>query len=185
MDTIVEVLFAVDIAVLSVLLLGAIWSAVLPTKRIWPPPRRRSWHYYLTWICFYIMFALNTAIIVLDWNSWIFKGEIRLVLGIPLALVGALLISWGISTLGTANTSGLQGGFISTGPYRFTGNPQYLGDSLLFVGLSIITNSDLLWITHLLLMLVFVITPLAEELWLEEQYGESYMAYRREVPRFL
>ena len=46
-------------------------------------------------------------------------------------------------------------------------------------------NSMLLWIAHALLILVFVIAPMAEEPWLEEQYGEAYREYRRGVPRFL
>ena len=71
------------------------------------------------------------------------------------------------------------------GPYRFTRNPQYLGNNVLFLGLSIIANSELLWVTHALLALVFIITPLSEEVWLKEQYGEEYERYRRDTPRFL
>lgn len=67
----------------------------------------------------------------------------------------------------------------------FTRNPQYVGDTVLFLGLSIIANSQLLWITHALLALWFIIAPLSEEVWLKEQYGEEYERYRREAPRFL
>ena len=83
------------------------------------------------------------------------------------------------------NSLGLRDGFVASGPYRFTRNPQYLGDNLLFLGLSIIANSQLLWVTHALLALVFTITPLSEEGWLKEQYGEGYERYRRDTPRFL
>ena len=44
--------------------------------------------------------------------------------------------------------------------------------------------SNLLF-THLLLALVFAVVPLAEERWLEEQYGEKYREYRGKVRRFL
>ena len=74
---------------------------------------------------------------------------------------------------------GAEGGLVSAGPCRFTRNPQYLGDIILFVGLSVVANSMLLWIAHALLILVFVIAPMAEEPWLEEQYGEAYREYRR------
>ena len=46
-------------------------------------------------------------------------------------------------------------------------------------------NSQLLWITHALLALWFIVAPLSEEVWLKEQYGEEYERYRREAPRFL
>ncbi len=111
--------------------------------------------------------------------------RIRLVLGIPLALIGGLLVSWGVATLGVRNTSGLKAGFVSSGHYRFTRNPQYLGDMILFIGLSVIVNSLYLWITHALMILVFAIAPLAEETWLEDQYGEVYREYKRATSRFL
>lgn len=63
-----------------------------------------------------------------------------------------------------------RGWFKSADPYRFTRNPLYLGEMALFLGLSVIGNSLLyLWIAHALLILVFVVTPLAEEIWLEER----------------
>ena len=182
---IVDLLFLLDGFILFILLFGSIWSVVVPEKRIWPPPGRRSWQYVLTWICFYSVFIFNAALFILDWNSWIFSAEIRLILGIPFCLVGALLVSWGVVTLGARNTSGLKDAFITAGPYRFTRNPQYLGDMILFIGLSLIANSIHLWITHILLILVFTITPLAEETWLEDQYGEVYRSYKRDTARFL
>ena len=66
----------------------------------------------------------------------------------------------------------------------FTRNPQYVGNVILFVGASLVANSLLLWITHALLSLVFVLAPILEERWLEEQYGAAYRAYRRATPRF-
>ena len=83
------------------------------------------------------------------------------------------------------STHPVRDGFTSSGPYRFTRNPQYLGDNVFFLGLSIVANSKLLWITHALLALVFIIAPLSEEVWLQEQYGEEYERYRRDTPRFL
>lgn len=42
------------------------------------------------------------------------------------------------------------------------------------IGVGVIANAVLLWITHLLLALVFVVAPFTEEPWLEEQYGDVY-----------
>jgi len=128
---------------------------------------------------------LNAVLLVLDWNSWLFDYDLRLVIGIPFALIGTLLVSWGVTSLGAGNTSGLKDGLVSSGPYRFTRNPQYLGDMILFVGLSVIANSLYLWITHLLITIIFAVAPLAEEIWLEDQYGETYVQYKRGTSRFL
>ena len=102
-----------------------------------------------------------------------------------MALLGGLLAAWGVVTIGQQNSLGLRAGFVVAGPYRFTRNPQYLGDNVLFLGLAIIANSQLLWMTHALLALVLIIKPLSEEVWLKEQYGEEYERYRRDTPRFL
>ena len=96
-----------------------------------------------------------------------------------------MLFSWGFATLGTKNTSGIKNQFISKGPYRYTRNPQYLGDNILFLGIIILSNSFITLITHALLILIFLITPWAEERWLEEQYGEIYKEYKKVVPRFI
>jgi protein-S-isoprenylcysteine O-methyltransferase Ste14 len=83
------------------------------------------------------------------------------------------------------NTSGLRDGFVARGPYLFTRNPQYLGDILMFTGVSIAANSEIVLVTHAFTSLVFLLAPMAEEPWLKEQYGETYTSYRRDVPRFL
>jgi len=184
MQTLIEWFFVLDVALLFLLLAGAVWSVAFPARRIWPPPGKNSWQYWLTWTVFYLVFGLNAALLILNWNSWVFKSDLRFIVGLPLTLLGALLVSWGIATLGVQNTSGLKAGFVATGPYRFTRNPQYLGDITLFLGLSIVANSLYLWITHVLTIIIFVIIPLAEETWLEGQYGEEYVQYKHEIPRF-
>jgi len=185
LNNFIQIVFLVDVALLCLLLIGGVWSVSFPKKRVWPPPGRESWQHRLTWVCFYLVFLANALLFVFDWDSWILKDVSRLILGIPLVLVSASLVSWGISTLGVQNTSGLRDGFVQVGPYRFTRNPQYLGDIVLFIGLSLIANSWLLWLVHGLLILVFLIAPLTEETWLEEQYGEAYQEYKRGTSRFL
>ena len=145
MKSLANLLFTANAVILVALLIGAVWSVAFPENRIWPPPRKHSWQHILTWACFYIVFIFNAALFVLDWNSWFLQSKIRLVLGIPLALIGGLLVSWGVATLGVRNSSGLREGFVTSGPYRFTRNPQYLGDMILFIGLSVIVNSLYLW----------------------------------------
>lgn len=185
MSGVPEILFTIEATILMVLLVGAVWSVAFPKRRIWPPPHKRSWQYVLTWVCFYSVFALTAALFVLDWNTWMFSSLLRFVIGVPVAVLGGLLVSWGIVVLGVKNTSGQKDRFVSSGPYRFTRNPQYVGDMFLFVGLSIIANSLFLWIAHVLVVLVFLVTPLAEEPWLEDEYGDTYREYKRDTPRFL
>ena len=180
-----NILFGIAVLILITLLTGAIWSAAVPDKRFWPPPGRRSWQYFVMWTGFCAVCGVNVLLILTYWNSWVFQSPVRFIVGIPLVLVGGGLALWGVVTAGWTNSQGLKDGFVFSGPYRFTRNPQYLGDIVFFVGVSVIANSLLLWITHLLIALVFLVAPLAEEPWLEEQYGDAYREYRRRVRRFL
>lgn len=182
---ITHALFLADVLAHYALLVGIVWSIFLPQKRAWPPPKKRSWQYATTWILFYLIFAIHIALVFLDWNSWVFTSYTRLFLGAPLVLVGSVFVSWGILTLGIKNTSGVKDGFIKTGPYRYTRNPQYLGDAFIFLGMILISNSFYVLITHTLTILVFLLTPLTEEVWLEEKYGGIYLEYKRNTNRFI
>lgn len=179
-----EIFFSIDLVIHYILLGGIVWSVLFYEKRIWPPPGRKSWQYTLTWFLFYAAFGLNAVLMVLDWNNWVLGSAIRFLLGIPVLVVGVILFLWGFTTLGAKNTSGVQDGFHRDGAYRFTRNPQYLGDMLLFAGLAMVSNSLYLLVVNALLALVFLLTPFSEEVWLEEQYDEAYLAYKRETPRF-
>lgn len=141
---ITAVVFAADVATLLVLLAGAVWSVIRPERRIWPPPGRRSWQYVLIWTCTVAAAGFSAALLFLDWNSWVFTGGIRFLVGVPIALLGGLLALWGVATIGWRNSSGVRDGFIPAGPYRFTRNPQYVGDAALLLGLGIVANSALL-----------------------------------------
>ena len=180
-----EILFVANIAVHYLLLSAMVWSVAFPKRRIWPPPNKQSWQYIIIWALFYIVLALNVSLLVLDWNSWTISKPVRFFVGIPIIVIGSLLVSWGFATLGSKNTSGIKGNFVNTGPYRFTRNPQYLGDVILFAGISLFSNSLYVAIVHILGGIVFLMAPIAEEIWLEQQYGNQYVQYKNTTVRFL
>ena len=73
-----------------------------------------------------------------------------------------------------------------TGPYSFVRNPIYIGNTLICLGLTII--SELLWLFPLTLFYCLGIYSLVvryEETHLLVKYGESYRRYMSEVPRWL
>lgn len=75
---------------------------------------------------------------------------------------------------------------ILEGPYRFTRNPIYLGMTLLYTGIAVLANT--LWPILLLPGVLFVMTRGVierEEAYLEQKFGEQYMAYKAKVRRWL
>jgi protein-S-isoprenylcysteine O-methyltransferase Ste14 len=166
------------------LFVGAVWCIAFPARRIYPMTSPNAW-YYLMWGLFGLVFGSNLAFVFLDWNSGVWTSGLRFWLALPVAFLGGALVTWGIATLGVRRTSGLAEALVARGPYLITRNPQYVGDFFLFVGIAMLANSGVVAVTHVLTGLVLLLAPFAEEPWLEQQYGEGYLAYRRAVPRYL
>ena len=161
-----------------------LWSVVFPAKRIWPPLQRWSWKYIVTWGLFLGAFGIDIIVMLKDKSKLLPLGNEKYYLGMPLVFVGLLFLGWGAYTLGAKRSLGVAGEFVVTGPYRFTRNPQYLGDILLFFGMMVISNSFRAVAGLSLLTLALLLMPLAEEPWLEKMYGESYREYKMTTPRF-
>jgi protein-S-isoprenylcysteine O-methyltransferase Ste14 len=172
---------------IATLLLGALLvvSWIDPSRRIWPPPGRDSWQYRVVWALTDLAAVGIVAVGILDWNTFGLDHRLRLPVGGGLALAGLALALWGVRTLGIQRTLGLSEAFVHAGPYRFTRNPQYVGDMILLLGWAILCNSLLTWIVSALGAAWFGLAPIVEEPWLREQYGAPYEAYRRRVPRYL
>ncbi len=161
-----------------------LWSVVVPTKRIWPPLQKWTWKYLVSWGAFLGAFAADLFLMVNDRERWLPLGNERYALGVPLVVVGLVFLGWGVLALGTRRSLGVAGALVTSGPYRFTRNPQYLGDILIFLGLTVIANSFRAGAGFVLLTLALLLMPLAEEPWLEETFGEAYHRYKMTTPRF-
>lgn len=74
----------------------------------------------------------------------------------------------------------------AVGPYAMTRNPLYVGSLFATLGVGLVTASVTL--TALLfgfIMAYYSRTVAREEAYLEQQFGEEYLAYKRSVPRWL
>ena len=180
-----NILFLATITIELVLGISFILTLLLPDFSVWPPPSRRSWQFWFIWILVDLSYIGFVAVGIFDWNSFVIDHWIRFPLGILLILLGFGLAIWGMKILSYQTSLGLKGEFISSGPYRFTRNPQYVGFIVLIGGYSILTNSWMTWIAGILGALLFALTPFLEEPWLEERFGEKYSEYKKSVPRYL
>ena len=82
-------------------------------------------------------------------------------------------------------TIGLGDKLITRGPYRYSRNPQYIGDSLNIAGYILLMNSWMVGIIGILGVVLNLLAPFTEEPWLEDRFGDDYRDYKRRVPRFL
>jgi len=75
---------------------------------------------------------------------------------------------------------------VTSGPYRFTRNPMYLGMALLYTGLSLALG--VIWGLAVLPVILVVVDRVVippEERHLEAKFGEEYRAYRSRVRRWI
>ncbi len=105
---------------------------------------------------------------------------LSLLVGLPLAALGLALRA------AAAGHICKNDALATSGPYRFTRNPLYLGSTVLALGLVIAANA---WLLALLaaLMLVGVYLPVIrqEERFLAARFGPAFAAYAARVPRLL
>lgn len=73
---------------------------------------------------------------------------------------------------------------ITSGPFRFSRHPIYLGLSLMFIAFSITLKSYFIFL-NLLIIWRFYRASIVEEKLLTEYFGKKYLAYKKKVPRFI
>ena len=75
---------------------------------------------------------------------------------------------------------------VTTGPYKVTRNPAYLGMALAYSGIAIAAGAAWPFATLLPTLAVIDQGVIArEERYLEREFGEEYLAYKRRVRRWI
>lgn len=114
-----------------------------------------------------------------------------MIAGFIIALTGELIRYWGVSWAGseTRTTGGVGGTFlIISGPFAFVRNPLYVGNMLLYVGIGIMSWAlfPYLQIAALVFFAVqYYFIVIEEEKYLKEKFGDVYLSYVKNVPRFI
>ncbi len=109
---------------------------------------------------------------------------------LAVAVVGLAIILLGRRTLVAAGTNvdpmSPTTAIVTTGPYRFSRNPIYVGLTLLYLGLASAFNT---WWAVILLVPILAIMHLGvvrrEERYLEQKFGEPYRQFCSRVRRYL
>lgn len=117
-------------------------------------------------------------------------GAWRTLVGVGPLVVGLAVFWWGMSTFARARTGILlerpASRLVTTGPYRWSRNPMYVGLVVCYIGLSVLWNS--IWPIVFLpavLILLFAVVIGREERYLRSTFGREYDAYCERVGRWV
>ena len=170
----------------SMVLFGMmVWSIAAPARRVWPPRHSTFLHRITVWLLTIVVFVSAFALGVLGWNQLEWPVAIRWGLGLPLIVLGNLLVWAGVVQLGLDATGGAIGTLKTTGLYRYSRNPQYVADVGILLGWQLYSASY--WAMPVVAagILTLLLAPIAEEPWLKAHYGNDYVSYFSKTPRFL
>lgn len=111
-------------------------------------------------------------------------------IGLLFAAAGLLLMLWGITTFLAARTAVMPmrpaRAIVTSGPYRFTRNPMYLGLTIAYVGAAIALNMAWPFVTLPLVLLALRYGVISrEERHLHTAFPEQYAAYCDRVRRWI
>ena len=116
--------------------------------------------------------------------AWKPVGMLLMVPGAVLVL--ACLASFVLRGQGTPAPFDPPVTFVPSGPYRYVRNPMYIGAALVLAGYGLWERSAAIAAFALAFLAIFhLFVVLVEEPGLERRFGESYLAYKRAVDRWL
>jgi protein-S-isoprenylcysteine O-methyltransferase Ste14 len=139
--------------------------------------------------------ALSTHTPRAGWNG---RPSVRNLLGIPLLAAGAGMIvlsaashathwrerDWRVLKLDPDHLLTPEY-LVTDGPYRYSRNPLYVGDILMWAGWSILLGSLPVAVGVAVLTLGLQVGVRLEERGLARQFGDRWKAYAATVPRFI
>jgi protein-S-isoprenylcysteine O-methyltransferase Ste14 len=111
--------------------------------------------------------------------------------GAPMLCLGTVLLLWCVREFYRAGRGTLAPWdppthLVTSGPYRFSRNPMYLGVEVILVGWCTLWGSRTLLLYTLLVMIaVYLRVRLAEEPWARRRFGAEWEAYEAKVPRWI
>jgi protein-S-isoprenylcysteine O-methyltransferase Ste14 len=141
--------------------------------------------YILITIGYALSFSVGATKIgrIYDWNTFF-------VIGMALAALGFVIRIYSIQTLNQYFTYSVakveNHKIIETGLYKFIRHPGYLGQLIIFIGISISISN---WLSILVMMIPVTLGYLyrikIEERFMLEQLGEDYLNYQKRTKRII
>jgi len=178
-------LTVLGLAIAGATITALLWSTARPDRRIWPPQSYGRWTPIFVWVPTVFLFGAIVALGLMQWGEFGLPVWLRYGLGLPIVILANLAVWYEVAKFGIEQTGGAEGTLKTDGLYRYSRNPQYVADAAMIAGWLILSASPAAVPVGTAAIAALLIAPFAEEPWLKEQYGKSYLDYMARVRRFL
>jgi len=117
--------------------------------------------------------------------------NVTMLVGFVIAALGEFTRFWGVAYAGSlTRVTGSVGApeVIVSGPFAHVRNPLYVGNILTYVGVGVMSNALFPWLVigaFVWFVFQYVLIVQLEEEFLEGHFGEPYLVFKRNVPRFI
>jgi protein-S-isoprenylcysteine O-methyltransferase Ste14 len=139
--------------------------------------------YFIILLALAVLFHLKFPILKIIFFPYNLVGIVLIIIGIAMTLLVNSLLLKSHTTIKPYETPRY---FVTSGLFRLSRNPLYLGMAITFFGVNIFLGSLSPFI--FLIIFIFVIDRLfipIEEKNLEKKFGKTYIDYKREVRRWI
>ena len=143
------------------------------------------WLYGLITLGYVLSFSIGATKIgrIYDWNTFFAIGMALVVIGFVIRIHSILTLNQ-YFTYSVAKVENHK--IIETGLYKFIRHPGYLGQLIIFIGISISISN---WLSILAMMIPIILGYLyrikVEERFMLEQLGEAYLNYQERTKRLI
>ena len=138
-----------------------------------------------------LIYAAGLALGIAAGRIWSFPGlgltpSVRDILGGAIIFVGLIVSAAGVGLFIRSGTAIIPykpaTALVTSGIYRWTRNPMYLGLALIYAGAALLLNSlPALVLLPAVLAIIWSWVILREEAYLERAFGAEYVAYKNRV----
>lgn len=162
-----------------------LWSALFPTRRLWPPQSYSGLTAAIIWLGDLVILGAALWLGVSGWNDIGLPDWVRFGPGLAAFILGNLMIWPAMIRFGFNQNFGAKGELMKDGLYRYSRHPQYMAIIISAIGWALLSASVSVLPVLAGAVAAVIAAPFAEEPWLQETYGDQYTAYRRRTPRFI
>lgn len=133
------------------------------------------------------IFPIPFYILCLIFSNW---NRNAFITGFILIIVGLILRFWSVGYLGKSSRETHfpdAKTLIVSGPYRYTRNPIYIGNILIYLGFTVLSNVFLPYfplLTAMFFGFLYSLIVRFEEKYLEKKFATTYQLYRQKVHRW-